>query len=165
MGLKVSVIDIRGTSLQQRIEKYNTYYKGQVILTNASQVIVYHTDVNQINAKLEDSSLAPGSKLVTTDFEKLGWKLLYTYMINPSLLFFRNVAIAVIILAFILMIGFSLALSFGITKPIVLLHRNMARIQLGDYTARTDVLTQDEIGFLGNQFNKMAEQIEQSDRS
>ncbi len=155
------VIDIRGTSLQQRIEKYNTYYKGQVILTNASQVIVYHTDVNQINAKLEDSSLAPGSKLVTTDFEKLGWKLLYTYMINPSLLFFRNVAIAVIILAFILMIGFSLALSFGITKPIVLLHRNMARIQLGDYTARTDVLTQDEIGFLGNQFNQMAEQIEQ----
>jgi two-component system, sensor histidine kinase YesM len=86
---------------------------------------------------------------------------LYTYMINPSLLFFRNVAIAVIILAFILMIAFSLALSFGITKPIVLLHRNMARIQLGDYTARTDVLTQDEIGFLGNQFNQMAEQIEQ----
>ncbi|MDQ0878553.1 two-component system sensor histidine kinase YesM [Paenibacillus sp. V4I3] len=155
------VIDIQGTSLQQRIEKYNTYYKGQVILTNASQVIVYHTDVNQINAKLEDSSLAPGSKLVTTNFEKLGWKLLYTYMINPSLLFFRNVAIAVIILAFILMIGFSLTLSFGITKPIVLLHRNMARIQLGDYTARTDVLTQDEIGFLGNQFNQMAEQIEQ----
>ncbi|MDQ0885588.1 two-component system sensor histidine kinase YesM [Paenibacillus sp. V4I9] len=155
------VIDIQGTSLQQRIEKYNTYYKGQVILTNALQVIVYHTDVNQINAKLEDSSLAPGSKLVTTNFEKLGWKLLYTYMINPSLLFFRNVAIAVIILAFILMIGFSLTLSFGITKPIVLLHRNMARIQLGDYTARTDVLTQDEIGFLGNQFNQMAEQIEQ----
>lgn len=155
------VIDIRGDSLQQRIEKYNTYYKGKVILTNASQVIVYHTDVNQINAKLEDSSFAPGSKLVTTKFEKLGWKLWYTYMINPSLLFFRNVAIAVIILAFILMIGFSLALSFGITKPIVLLHRNMARIQLGDYTARTDVLTQDEIGFLGNQFNQMAEQIEQ----
>ena len=59
------------------------------------------------------------------------------------------------------MIVFSLTLSYGITKPIIRLHRNMLRIQLGDFSARTEVFTKDEIGFLGNQFNQMAEQIQQ----
>ena len=98
--------------------------------------------------------------LIRLNLSKHDWKLLYVYTVNPSLILFRDVAIAVIIIAIVLMVAFSLSLSFGITKPIILLHRNMARIQLGDYTARTEVLSQDEIGFLGNQFNQMAEQIE-----
>lgn len=154
------VIDVQGTSFQKLIEKYNTYYKGQVIITNATDRIVYHTDIKQIAAKLSEIETPPHRILITSDLSMQGWKLLYAYMVNPSLLFFRNVAIAVIVLAIVLMISFSLMLSFGITKPIILLHRNMARIQLGDYKARTEVLTQDEIGFLGNQFNQMAEQIE-----
>ncbi|MBD0378607.1 cache domain-containing sensor histidine kinase [Paenibacillus sedimenti] len=154
------VIDVPGTSLQQLIEKYNTYYKGQVVLANASDRIVYHTDLQQISGEMDMKNVAPHSMLVTTNLDKNGWKLFYVYMVNPSLLLFRNMAIAVIVLAVVLMIGFSLTLSFGITKPIILLHRNMARIQLGDFTARTEVKSQDEIGFLGNQFNRMAEQIE-----
>ncbi|WP_167357169.1 cache domain-containing sensor histidine kinase [Paenibacillus pectinilyticus] len=154
------VIDVQGDSFQQLIEKYNTYYKGQVIIADAAERIVYHTDVNQISTKLEEDKVAAHRMLVSVNLTKHDWKLLYVYTVNPSLILFRNVAIAVIIIAIILMVAFSLSLSFGITKPIVLLHRNMGRIQLGDYTARTDVHSQDEIGFLGNQFNQMAEQIE-----
>jgi sensor histidine kinase YesM len=155
------VIDVKGASFQQMVEAYNTFYRGQVIISDSAGQIVYHTDTAQISSAVTEKKLSKNSMMVTADLDKYGWKLQYLYAINPSLLFFRNVAVAVIALAVLLMLGFSFALSYSITKPITLLHRNMAKIQLGDYTARTEVLTQDEIGFLGNQFNRMAERIEE----
>ncbi|GGI46539.1 hypothetical protein GCM10008018_17600 [Paenibacillus marchantiophytorum] len=155
------VIDVNVTSFQQSIEKYNTLYKGEIIISNPQKSIVYHTDANQILTQLETDGISSDNKVVKKELSKFGWELLYLYKINPNLLFFKNLAFAVIIGAISLMMVFSLTLSYGITKPIIGLHRNMLRIQLGDFSARTEVFTKDEIGFLGNQFNQMAEQIQQ----
>ena len=83
-----------------------------MIITNATDRIVYHTDIKQIAAKLSEIETPPHRILITSDLSMQGWKLQYAYMVNPSLLFFRNVAIAVIVLAIVLMIGFSLDAKF-----------------------------------------------------
>jgi two-component system sensor histidine kinase YesM len=98
---------------------------------------------------------------IETPIKVADWKLIYIYSISPKLLLIRNLAVTMVAVSFVLAIGFSLYLGYGITKPIIRLHRKMGQIQIGDYSARVAVTSNDEIGFLGNQFNRMADTIQQ----
>src|SRR5690606_28737522 len=54
------------------------------------------------------------------------------------------------------------AVSRGLTAPIQQLAHTAGRMQAGDLTARAPVHSQDELGALARQFNRMADQLQSS---
>ena len=56
----------------------------------------------------------------------------------------------------------SLFMSAQITKPVLQLVGGAENISRGDFKSRVDIKTQDEIGYLGEAFNKMASDLEAS---
>ena len=153
------VIDIREKAFRELVESYNTFYKGQIVLLDSDGSIIYET--NYASRLKTGNRLAGQSDVsIRTELYDANYTLHYTYDIHPEQLFYRRIAYAMIGLSVALALGISLALSIGITNPIIQLHRNMARIHLGDYNARVEVRSEDEIGYLGLQFNRMAEKIQ-----
>ncbi|PWW07249.1 sensor histidine kinase YesM [Paenibacillus cellulosilyticus] len=155
------VIDMKEQSFRNLVEAYNNLYKGEFVVTDASGYAVYHTDPEKTGVKYDIQTGVRSNKQVATDLGDSDWKLSYSFERNPQQMLYRNVAILTIIGTAILAIAISLWLSYSMTKPIIHMHRKMVRIQIGDYDARVDVMTSDEIGYLGHQFNRMAEKIQQ----
>ncbi|MGO4109866.1 cache domain-containing sensor histidine kinase [Paenibacillus sp. YAF4_2] len=155
------VIDLKEQGFRQLVESYNSFYKGQIAITDPTGLMVYHTNSAAAGKKVVPEPKASRTNAIDTELGGSGWQLHYTFDINPKQILYRNVAILVIVVTSLLAIAISLWLSYNMTKPIVHMHRKMARIQIGDYDARVEVRTSDEIGFLGNQFNRMAEKIQQ----
>ncbi|MFC5471158.1 sensor histidine kinase [Cohnella suwonensis] len=155
------VIDIQEQAFRRLVETYNTFYHGQIYLLDTNGTIVYGTDSAKTGEKFETGLRDGRTVSIQTDVKHALWTLDYEYQIDPEQIFYRRIAFIVIAAAGLLALGISLALSFSITKPIIHMHRNMARINIGDYDARVDVRTKDEIGYLGNQFNRMAETVQQ----
>jgi len=54
-----------------------------------------------------------------------------------------------------------LAIASLVTRPIKLLTGQMKRVENGDFTARTEVRSQDEFGLMSRQFNKMTKRIDE----
>lgn len=155
------VIDIQEKAFRQLVESYNTFYHGQVSLLDSNGTIVYATDASQIGQSFGSVHTGKQTVSIRTKLSRDSWTLDYAFQIDPHQIFYRNFAIIVIAVAGLLALGISLALSFSMTKPIIQMHRNMARINIGDFSARVETRTKDEIGYLGNQFNRMAETIQQ----
>jgi two-component system, sensor histidine kinase YesM len=153
------VIDVDEVTIRRQLEKYNTSYHGQVILSDAKGTMVYHTDVNQIGLPFQASNNIKSGFRLEVPLPN-GLLLTYEYYTHPNLLLYRNLAIAMVGLSCILAIIISLVLSYNITKPIINLHGNMVRVQNGDYSARAEIMTNDEIGFLGKEFNRMVGTIQ-----
>lgn len=80
--------------------------------------------------------------------------------------FFASVIIAVTfaltILAIVAAGGLWLALTRSIVKPILAIENSARRIALGDLKERVPVMTEDEIGKLASEFNRMAGSLEDS---
>jgi two-component system sensor histidine kinase YesM len=155
------VIDMQEQGFRNLVEAYNNLYKGEFVITDAAGYAVYDTDPEKVGKKYDLQASGQTPNRITTELGVSDWKLAYTFDRNPQQMLYRNVAILTIIGTAILAIVISLWLSYNMTKPIIHMHRKMVRIQIGDYDARVDVMTGDEIGYLGHQFNRMAEQIQQ----
>ncbi|WP_307472067.1 cache domain-containing sensor histidine kinase [Paenibacillus harenae] len=155
------VIDIKEQNFRSLVERYNGFYKGHIAITDNERFVLYHT-LPSLTGKVLDAQ-SSGSRVVnmSVPLESKNLTLRYAYEIDPKLLLYRTLAFIAVGVSVLLALVISLFLSFDITKPIVNMHRKMTRIQIGDYDARVEVQTQDEIGFLGNQFNRMAETIKQ----
>lgn len=155
------VIDIKEQNFRNLVERYNGFYKGQIAITDKEGVISYNTIPSLTGTVYNHKSLKNHVFSLSVPLENNHLTLRYTYEIDPKLLWYRTLAFLAVGISVLLALIISFILSFDITKPIVNMHRKMTRIQIGDYDARVDVQTQDEIGFLGNQFNRMAETIQQ----
>lgn len=155
------IIDAKASHFRTMVERYNTFYKGKVVITDNAYRTLYHTDSGQTGNVIAPSDRPRPLAYIETPIEVTNWKLIYIYSISPKLLWIRNLAVLVVGISFLLAIGFSLYLAYSITKPILHLHRKMKQIQIGDYSARASIRSSDEIGFLGDQFNRMADTIQQ----
>jgi signal transduction histidine kinase/CheY-like chemotaxis protein len=65
------------------------------------------------------------------------------------------------ILAFVLIGGAGLLITWSITRPLRVLAEGAARLGGGDYTHRVLVKSRDEVGDLSRHFNRMAEQVQE----
>ncbi|WP_271753239.1 sensor histidine kinase [Cohnella sp. JJ-181] len=155
------IIDAKASHFREMVERYNTFYKGKVVITDASYRVLYHTDASRTGTIVQPSAEPRASVVIETPLSVPDWKLIYIYAISPKLLVIRNLAFLMVALSFLLAIGFSLYLGYSITRPIIQLHRKMKLIEIGDYNARASIKSHDEIGFLGDQFNRMAGTIQQ----
>lgn len=78
---------------------------------------------------------------------------------NNTVLFFRNNIVWIILLTFILSAIVSWFVSRHFTKPILAITNGAKDLAEGKLTRPVEVNRKDEIGFLGNSFNYMAEEL------
>ncbi|PYI55475.1 cache domain-containing sensor histidine kinase [Paenibacillus flagellatus] len=69
----------------------------------------------------------------------------------------RTLLIVMLLLGLIALVGFE----FAIIRPILELRKETHRLKKGDFTARVEVRSRDEIGELGRQFNHMVQTIKE----
>ncbi|MDQ8734574.1 histidine kinase [Paenibacillus sp. LHD-38] len=155
------VIDLREKGFRTLVERYNDFYHGRIVLTDSTERIIYDTAPEAVDSSFDSDSYDDKAVRLTVPLNDSTWTLRYFYENDPKLQFYSTAAYSMVGFVCLLAVLFSYALSFSLTKPIVHLHRKMGRIQIGDYDARVDVESQDEIGYLGKQFNQMAETIQQ----
>lgn len=62
-------------------------------------------------------------------------------------------------------LGIGLGLATTITRPLQQLSESAERISAGDYQARAEVRSGDEVGSLARHFNRMAERLEEDDKA
>ncbi len=66
------------------------------------------------------------------------------------------------ILLLTICIGVAVAVAWNCSRPVVSLAGATKKIQAGDYSARAQIYTSDDMGKFGNQFNKMAGKLEKT---
>lgn len=158
------VIDVEESGFRRLVESYNEFYRGEIMLVSPDNHVIYCTNPEKTGlhtAAASPASTGEKSILIETPYSDSGWRILYRYQIDPEQSLYRNLALATIAFSGLLAVIISFGLSYNLTKPIIELHRKMGRIQIGDYGARAEVLSKDEIGYLSIQFNKMAETVQQ----
>jgi two-component system sensor histidine kinase YesM len=135
------VIDLRESGFRSLVERYNDFYRGRILLTDMDNRIAYDTEDEGERGMFAPELAAEYDVEIVVPLESSDWTLRYYYANNPELLFYRTMAYAMVVVVCLLAVLFSYALS--------------------DYDARVEVRTQDEIGYLGFQFNQMAATIQQ----
>ncbi|MDN4618045.1 histidine kinase [Paenibacillus sp. PsM32] len=156
----VLTIDMQVQPFTTMVERYNTFYKGKIIISDHDQNIIYHSDHSQIGTTYHYADNDKQSKMIQTPLGSNGLILHYEFQTNPQLIFFRHLAFAIIIGSLVIMILLSILLSYSITRPIIELRKKMNEIEKGNYNARVQILAYDEIGFLSKHFNRMIDKIQ-----
>ena len=120
-----------------------------------------HTD-------LEDSLLVFCREQGYLDFMGNGWTLalhIPTHIVFAPLTELRNKWILVLLPSTILAVIISLFFSFRLSKPLAELRESLAGVGKGKLDTRVKIRSRDEIGDLGDYFNKMAENLERTTTS
>ncbi len=139
--------------------------------------IVYHSDQSRIGALYEDvppellaqqqgtfSRDLDGETffMVYTTVSLTGWKIIEKIpqsVVMADIKAFKNNFLLVLLGTVILLVVLSHFISKGISRSVVLLNMAMNRVQQGDYTARVEIVGNDEVAQLGQTFNKMTARI------
>jgi methyl-accepting chemotaxis protein len=179
----VIAMDIGLDTLSAKINAIKIGQKGYPIIIDALGNVVTEKDnekigkpfaVEKINVALkeakegyveyefeEEGKSVPKFATFITN-EKLGWKILSTSYMNEiseqtTPLLYNTLLIGIV--AAVIIIILSILFSNSLTKPIMVLLKNMEEIQKGNFTVRCDVKSNDEIGNLADGFNKMIKDI------
>lgn len=169
--------------------------RGQAFVVDALGRLIAHPDISMVLRKLDLSRLPPvqaarpagelsasanasvivnfkGSEVLSAHalVAPLGWMVfaelpvheayapLYSALVRSALLLLSGFAVAIIIIA-------GLLLARKMVVPIRTLQESAAQIGSGDLTKRIDIATGDELEVLGDQFNRMAAQLQESHRT
>lgn len=152
------IIDSKGNVVtdkdQSKIGKPFTIAKINEALNKGKEGSVDYTMVEN------GSNVEKFATFVTN--ENLGWKILSNSYLDEisaqtSSLLYTTLLIGIIAAIFIII--FALLFSNSLTKPIILLLKNMEELQNGNFTVRCVVKSKDEIGKLAEGFNKMTTNI------
>ncbi|MBF0467547.1 MAG: response regulator, partial [Desulfamplus sp.] len=94
-----------------------------------------------------------------------GWKLLIKFPMNTAFAPVREIARKFVMFTTAIMFIIAILFYFigrQLSRPIGLLTTAVKNIGTGDLSAKIEVTTQDEIGILGNAFNRMIEEIQRA---
>ena len=164
--------------------------RGQAFVVDAMGRLIAHPDISLVLRKLDLSRLTavqaarPASEMNSSenasaalDFQgrevlsahasvaRLGWMVFAELPVQEA---YAPLYSALIRSALLLLSGFGVAIVAGLllarkmVVPIRTLQESAARIGSGDLTKRIDIATGDELELLGEQFNRMAAQLQES---
>lgn len=174
--------------LKERIEWYNEKSESEVFLVSnpkeLSACLPYAIDYETLIGKEEREQLLNGEPVFKSGFEeRFGRKILsvaiplldnsrlegiiYLYVplakiseltVDFSFLWLIGGVAFIFIAAFL---GFKML--HRLTRPIAAMKEAAERVSIGDYSARVDIQSKDEIGQLAKAFNHMSESIQKED--
>lgn len=138
---------------------------GKLILSNHPDELDIVFMAKILNIKETRGSILYKENLINyTKSDHMNWRIVSIVpekILNEDLIRNQMIAILLVAVSFILSALASTALSYRIAKPIRSLYRSMKRVEEGKLQTRVEVNSQDEIGQLGQQMNKMMDSIEQ----
>lgn len=176
----VIVIHVSQNILSNIYNRLNNHKKASLYLVDGQGEILFHQDpglngkrlsspeIRQIISRRESGSFVtkkqPKMFAAYNTFLVTGWKLLvvtpYHALISEATKI-RNVTLLIMMACLILVGVLSFFITGGILNPIYKLSRLMKKGATGDMKVRFHVRYGDEIGELGDSFNKMMSNIEE----
>lgn len=170
------MIEITRSALDSLIKEYNSVYNTSFMLINKNGSIVYHSKgvdwegVGKIEqyGKLSELKEMSEDGLVWGQYVGTYNELAETYILRElpegamgvMLRILLNTMIICVILILFFSSIFSKIIANSVSYPIRELSEKMGQMEKGDLSTRVNVTRQDEIGYLGDSFNHMAERIE-----
>ena len=170
------LVEITRSALDSLIKEYNSVYNTSFMLVNKNGSIIYHSKgvdwegVSKIETygKLADLKEMPADgmvwgKYIGTYNEQAEIYILRELPENAMGVMLRillNTMIICMILILFFSSIFSKIIANSVSYPIRELREKMGQMEHGDLSTRVNVTRQDEIGYLGESFNRMADKIE-----
>jgi methyl-accepting chemotaxis protein len=170
--------DISADEITSFIGQSKLGQNGYFALVDNNMRLITHSDKKLIGQEfpVEDiktlmQSNESGSKDYTYDKHKMfgtfssiktGWKVFGTMTFeeiskNTSKIMFQSIGGALLLSLIAIIIG--LVISRALTIPITKILETMKKVGQGDFTVRSDVSTNDEIGEISNTLNTVVEQL------
>lgn len=157
---------------ESKVEKSGVFY-----VVDKNGEIVFHTDKTQIKKHIdnryisqfnssEEHLFSTGNKgKINISYVSafVDWRYIYEFSeeeMMKEVNYIQVFLIFVFCAGGILAILFAIIISFSITKPIKQLVEHMNKVELGNLNVRIKLKTKDEIGQLGQKFNKMIANIQ-----
>lgn len=170
------LVEITRSALDSLIKEYNSVYNTSFMLVNKNGSIIYHSKgvdwegVSKIETygKLVDLKEMPADGMVWGQYigtynEQAEIYILRELPENAMGVMLRillNTMIICMILILFFSSIFSKIIANSVSYPIRELREKMGQMEQGDLSTRVNVTRQDEIGYLGESFNRMADKIE-----
>jgi two-component system sensor histidine kinase YesM len=177
--LGVIMVNISGNLILEAIQKIHLGKTGKFFVVNKEGIILIDTDSKLWNTPISNASLKE-VVLDTRDLQteiiiegvphyvitqklKNDWTIVGTVPINEIIGDIQDIRNKIWIFSTLFLLAASLAgvmFSRNITKPLKELKQQMGNIEKSDFSERTLVRSQDEVGQLSRRFNQMVSQIE-----
>lgn len=175
----VIIIDMSLAGLSESIASIKIGNTGSISLIDKKLNIMIHSDKAMIGKSIENTLLLESIenqysgllKYVKTDLPMLGsfkiiddldWTLLYTIeeseISDKYSIMLKDIIVIGILIIFLATMLMSL-FTKKLVKPLKFLSADMEKVKNGDFTVQTKIITSDEIGTIGSDFNNMLEHV------
>lgn len=175
----VLLIEIKASAFRQHLANLQLGDSGVKYIVNADNELIYSEDQSMIGTVLEDIELARTDGQVVTQahsYENSGnliihdkfradnndWFLLGSVPIEEltkDANRILTITLAIIGVAVLVALGIGYVMVHMVARPVVNLRNLMNEGEQGNLAVRTSIRSKDEIGQLGESFNRMMEQI------
>ncbi|MGO4371383.1 cache domain-containing sensor histidine kinase [Paenibacillus sp. 2TAB19] len=176
----VIAVDANISVIEDQIIELDKVTNGQSLIIDESGNVIYDSDRQRISTNIKDDPAvlqAVGAKGSFYD-EQEGVKRLNIYTTSPNTswkvmtsipvseltkdaVVIRNVTWIATFITILVALLISTFFSFALTNPLRKMMRLMKTVQEGDFDVQFPVKSRDEVGQLGNQFNRMIVRISQ----
>lgn len=172
--LGVILIDMKLDFIQHNVESVSLGKNGFIFIMDENGGVVY-SPVNPIVYRIAGEWITEQSgslvkpifnrdfKIFYNTFSDTGWRIVGAIPLNELLKVVTDLQIATVIIAMVTLLFAFIASWFftnSIVRPVDKLRSLMRKVEEGELYIRYPVRREDEIGQLGNSFNKMVEEIE-----
>jgi two-component system sensor histidine kinase YesM len=177
--LGMIAVDANISVIEDQMSELDKVTNGESVIIDELGNVVYDSDKQRMATNiLNDPTvvLAAGTK-GSFYFERNGLNRLYIYTTSPNTnwkvmtsipvseltkdaVVIRNVTWIATIITIIVALFISTVFSFALTNPLRKMMRLMKNVQEGDFNVQFQVKYRDEVGQLGNQFNRMIVRID-----
>ncbi|MDQ6421218.1 sensor histidine kinase [Paenibacillus sp. LHD-117] len=174
------VVDANMSVIEDGIKELDGVTQGGSFIIDGAGNVIYDSERSRIATNIsEDPAVkqATGSK-GSFYMERDGEKRLYIYTTSPNTkwkvvtsipasvltrdaVHVRNVTGVATLVTLLVALLLSFFLSYALTNPLRKMTRLMKTVQEGDFNVQFQVKYRDEVGQLGNQFNRMIVRIDQ----
>ncbi|WP_053372302.1 cache domain-containing sensor histidine kinase [Paenibacillus sp. FJAT-27812] len=177
--LGMIAVDANISVIEDQMSELDKVTNGKSVIIDELGNVVYDSDKQRMATNILNDptvGLATGTK-GSFYFERDGLNRLYIYTTSPNTnwkvmtsipvseltkdaVVIRNVTWIATIVTIIVALFISMVFSFALTNPLRKMMRLMKNVQEGDFNVQFQVKYRDEVGQLGNQFNRMIVRID-----
>lgn len=172
-------VDANISVIEDQMSELNKVTSGESVIIDELGNVIYDSDKQRMATNIMNDpavAQATGAK-GSFYFERDGLKRLYIYTTSPNTnwkvmtsipdseltkdaVVIRNVTLIATIITIIVALFISVVFSLALTNPLRKMMRLMKNVQEGDFNVQFQVKYRDEVGQLGNQFNRMIVRID-----
>ncbi|OMF23513.1 two-component sensor histidine kinase [Paenibacillus sp. FSL H8-0548] len=172
-------VDANISVIEDQMSELDKVTSGQSVIIDVLGNVVYDSDKARMATNILDDPAVAQAKGGNGSFyfEEDGLKRLYIYTTSPKTnwkvmtsipvseltrdaVVIRNVTWIATLITLIVALFISVVFSYALTNPLRKMMRMMKNVQEGDFNVQFPVKYRDEVGQLGNQFNRMIVRID-----